>query len=296
MDRYIKQEYTLGLEKPAYELEQKIKEYFGSYRCLLQEEPAIQRPSRKNDRDDRAFIDFDRVIVTERPVTPQHNYERDVTTVSYNKNRETVNNNRGQRVTPSQNGYDRTVNDGLNSNRPQSNYERDYIRPSSQSIGSLVESSYDDRRPGVSTQSQNDQKNPYEQYETNNHQNNPRPNQEPIYFPNDNNRNVQQSFNHNTVTQKNRPNSQTTYYPQSNRDFSTVSTTRQTTQSSSRNSEQPQNSLTPSQNGPGKLSQAQPNRPISSSQFQQSIQTSVAPVYRTTTKPTPSYYEYSRLI
>lgn len=48
----------MGLEKPAYETEKKIKEYFGGYRCLIQDNPPTNRPSR--NRDDREFIDFER--------------------------------------------------------------------------------------------------------------------------------------------------------------------------------------------------------------------------------------------
>lgn len=50
LDRYIKQENNLGLEKTAYELEKKIKEYFGNYRCLIKEE-INSRPSRNNNRN-----------------------------------------------------------------------------------------------------------------------------------------------------------------------------------------------------------------------------------------------------
>lgn len=294
----------MGLEKPAYELEQKIKEYFGSYRCLLQEEPAVQRPSRKNNRDDRAFIDFDRTIFTERPTTSQqgnvggtrpsqNNYEREVFADDYN------NNNRQQGNRSPQNSYDRQ--DGFS--RPQGNQERDYIRPSSQTSGSDIGSANNNRRPSVSTQSQNDQRNPYDQYESQNNRNTPDP--DPIYFPSNDNRNEQQAYNTNTNTHQNRPNSQTNqtpYYPQSNRDLTTISTTRRTTQSSSRRPEQAHISVTPTRSRPGSISQSQPNRPISSSQSQQSIQTSVNPAYRTTisqsrttTQPTHNYYEYSRI-
>lgn len=50
LDRYIKQEYTLGLEKTAFELEKKMKDYFGNYRCLIKEE-INTRPSRNNNRN-----------------------------------------------------------------------------------------------------------------------------------------------------------------------------------------------------------------------------------------------------
>lgn len=340
------------MEKPAYELEQKIKEYFGSYRCLLQEDPPMPRPSRKNDRDDRAFIDFDRTIITERPVIPQpsqqgnrgnvrpsqNNYDRDD---GYNNNRQTNNNDHtqqwnsrpGQNMNdrgvnvgydinrqtdsydgepqgnrensrPSQHGYDTIeLNDGYNNNRQQNKNERDNVRSTTQSVAS-VGTIYDDRRPGGAIQSQNERRNPYDQYENknDNNRNTPKSNPEPIYFPsNDNRDTIQPSFNRNTDTvYQNSPNqqksqsNQTPYYPQSNRDLITSSTpsTHRTTQSTSRRTEQPQRTSTPSR-----------NRLPSSSQVQPSIQTSGNPVYRTTitqsrttTQPTHSYYEYSRLI
>lgn len=50
LDRYIKQEYTLGLERTAFELEKNIKEYFGNYRCLIKEEINSRR-LRNNNRN-----------------------------------------------------------------------------------------------------------------------------------------------------------------------------------------------------------------------------------------------------
>uniref|UniRef100_A0A336MFD6 CSON011360 protein n=1 Tax=Culicoides sonorensis TaxID=179676 RepID=A0A336MFD6_CULSO len=266
LDRYIKQEYTLGLEKPAYELEQKIKEYFASYRCLLQEDPPIQRPSRTNDRDDRAFIDIERTFTSEQPIFMNSQ-------------------NQGNR------GNSRPVNDDYNFNtreeRPQNTNSYDRDRTRTQTNGYENDNN---RR----TASQNDP------YRNNNNQNTRNSNTESIYFPsNDNERELESalSLNNNQNTQS-RPSNPTPYYPQSNRDVISSTSRRpnirqdppqRSTASTFSSSNRP--SSVTSQNRP---IPTQPQRPVNPVYR---ITTNNTQIQRSTTQPSFNYYEYSgRLI